>query len=275
MTPWSWIRRRLLPGPVWTGIAFSMLLLLLLWATSTGLAHEGPTGAFFEESDLLLAPYVESPTSVQDGNLDATEYNDLGHWAHEDEGVHLYLEQDGARLYVGLVNGLGGWAAFGLGEGDEFDAKLVGWYGTAGFAEDRYVSLLTDELETVADVSQRGTEDIQGFAASLEGGVTTYEFWFLLEPEDPSDVPLEFGAVHRSFVVFGTTGQPPVSQLAEGDAHFLRIYPLRPTDNAAEVENLLLGAPPVDILAIAVVAAASLGVLTLVWLLLGRRRRRE
>jgi len=275
MTRFFGTRRRRTLAPAWTRGIFAALLFLLLGTTHTGLAHEGSTEALFDGAELLFAPYVESPTSTQDGILSANEYDELGRWEHEDEGFQVYLEQDGTWLYVGMANGLGGWAAFGLGEGDEFDVKVTVWNGTAGFAEDRYIPILTDELETVADTSQDGTEDIQGFAASLEGGVATSEFRVLLAPEDSTDVALESGAVHRSFVVFGTTGQPPSGGLTDGDAHFLRVYALRSTDNPAEIYELLVGAPPADGLAIAIVVFASLGILALVWQLLGKRRQKE
>lgn len=246
-----------------------------LWLSSAAQAHEETPTELFEGVENLFAPYEAVSGIRGDGMIGAGEYNEFGHSADEEEGVHLYMEHDGTFLYLALVNGLGGWAAVGFGEdeGATFDANVVWWDGTAGVAEDRFIPTLTDELETLSDQSQAGTVDIDQLAVTSDGTTPVYEFRIPLISGDPRDAALVLGRVHFGFVTFGTDAPAPDKGLSGEDTHFFQLYLLRSTDDPLQIYNLFEGVTPGPTITIPTVALVSLGVLGLGWRFLGAQRR--
>jgi hypothetical protein len=256
------------------GVLSAVLVILALglpWLVPLARAHGEAPEELFEGTETLLVPFDETPGVRQDGVIDDGEYDPYGHWIDEEEGVHLYLEHDGTTLYVALVNGLGGWAAVGFGEsGDSpFDAKVVWWNGTAGVAEDRFLPAVSDELETLLDVNEAGTDDLGGFAASSDDAAPVFEFRLPLEPDDVRDVALEQGHLHSGFVAFSNETVAPES-LAGGDAHFFQLYVLRSTNDPAQIHELFEGGSQTgSALTLAAVAVLALGVAIIGWRLFG------
>jgi hypothetical protein len=253
--------------------ALLLVSMALPWLWTPVEAHEEVIAEFFEGVETLLIPSVSTGTVVVDGVIGTDEYNEFGHWADEEEGVELYMEHDGDLLYLAVVNGLGGWVAVGLGlnESASFDVKVAGSNGTSAKAEDRFISVLTDELSAVPDMSQGGTSDIVGFAASSEGADSVFEFRIPLVSDDTRDTPLEPGRLRFGFAAFGNETSVP-DDLQGAEVHFFRVYTLRMTEDPDQIRELFEGrAPPGPVPTVATIAVASLGVVGLLWRLMGGR----
>jgi hypothetical protein len=133
------------------------------------------------------------------------------------------------------------------------------------------MSVLTDELSTVTDLSEGGTQDIDEFAGSSDSTAPVFEFRIPLVSDDERDISLEQGRLQFAFAAFGSESSVP-DDLQGAEVHFFRVYTLRMTEDPGQIHELFEGrAPPGPALTIATIAIVSLGVIGLLWRLIGGR----
>jgi hypothetical protein len=140
-----------------------------------------------------------------DGKIGADEYQN--HYFDEDINMDVYWTISDDDIYVALKAPAGGWVSIGLRPGipaEEEEEAMKDVDFMIGYVKDGQTFARDDFGDTPfshkADTDLGGTDNIEAFAGSEEGGVTIIEFERLLNTKDEydADVPAR-GEVYLAY----------------------------------------------------------------------------
>lgn len=150
----------------------------------------------------VVMPYIETSHVVIDGVITPKEYT--GIYDEVETEIRIYWEQDGTKMYVGLVSPGTGWVGIGLGPygAGKHEANII--IGAINDITGELVisDSIGEQHQHFSDTTKGGQDNIIEKSGTQSGEGTIIEFSFLLNSGDSFDHNFEVGGSYSFFVAY-------------------------------------------------------------------------